>query len=245
MDLPLRAPRNRTGELQLILRLVSQGYTLWTADQIPIGKLQGFVDKWSHYRLLADPAARAYRKKMGRANTHLVLEHGYNALNADESPRGIVRWLMLGTPGRDGLGDGTARPGPVLDATNKVQRIEWMGYQLTRQPKHFTTAEGVVRREISWTWRLPGCRYAEFEALLIEAAKRRDYSLLNQTFAVLCSLPMFAGIRTQVLRLRSETNRMLKKMGGSLLPSLNLPFITMLPIWPEQSRSDKGQRPAD
>ncbi len=231
MNLLLRAPRNRTAELQLILRLVCQGYTLWTADQIPISKLQGFVDKWSHYRLLADPAARAYRKKMGRANTYLVLEHGYNQLNADESPRGIVCWLMLGTPGRDGLGDGTARPGPVLDATNQMQRIEWMGYQLTRQPKHFTTAEGAVRKEVTWTWKLPGRRYSEFEALLIEAAKKMDYSMLNQTFAVLCGLPMFAGVRAQVFRLSVEANRMLKKMGGATLPALDLPFVTMQPIW--------------
>ncbi len=234
MDFKLRAPRNRTAELQLILRLVSQGYTLWTADQIPLSKLQGFIAKWSNYRLFADPAARAYRKKTGRANTHLVLEHIYNGLDTDESPQALVDWMMLGTPGRDGLGAGTAIPGPVLDATNKAQRIEWQGYQLTRQAKYFKTADGTSRREVTWTWRLPGQRYAEYEALLIESAKKRDYPALNQIFGVLCSLPMFAGIRAQVFRLNDETNRMLKKMGGSPMPSLDLPFITMQPIWRDQ-----------
>lgn len=235
MDQPLRAPRNRTAELQLILRLVTQGYTLWTTDRIPIGKLPGFVDKWERYRVQANPAARAYRKQTGRANTHLVLEHRFNELNADAAAKEPLHWLMLGTPGRDGLADDAAHPGPVLDATRKDQHIEWMGYQLTRQAKHYTTGEGQLRKEITWTWRMPGRRYAEWEALLIAAAKKRDYSAINQAFAVLCGLPMFAGIREQVKRLRAETNRMLKKMGGSVLPPLNLPFMTMLPIWPEKN----------
>jgi len=111
MDQPLQAPRNRTAELQLIVRLVSQGYTLWTADQIPLGKLSGFLAKWAHYRLLANPAARAYRKKMGRANTHLVLEHRFNPQEAQTAPHTVINWLMLGTPGREGLGDSTALPG--------------------------------------------------------------------------------------------------------------------------------------
>ena len=231
MDQPLRAPRNRTAELQLILRLVSQGYSLWTADRIPIGKLPGFLAKWEHYRLLAGPAARAYRKQSGRANTHLVLEHRFNELDADAGPKEPIHWLMLGSPGRDGLGDDTAHPGPVLDAGNKEQRIEWMGYQLTRQPKHYQTADGQLRNEVTWTWRLPGRRCAEWEALLVAAAKQRDYPAINQTFAVLRALPMFAGIREQVKRLHVETNCVLKKMGGSMLPPLDLPFMSMLPIW--------------
>lgn len=231
MDQPLRAPRNRTAELQLILRLVSQGYSLWTTDRIPIGKLPGFLSKWEHYRLLADPAARAYRKQTGRANTHLLLEHRFNELDADAGPKEPIHWLMLSTPGRDGLGDDAAHPGPVFDAANKDQRIEWMGYQLTRQPKHYKTADGTLRKEITWTWRLPGRRYAEWEALLVAAAKQRDYPAINQAFTVLSTLPMFAGIREQVRRLHIETNRVLKKMGGSMLPPLDLPFMTMLPIW--------------
>lgn len=230
MDQPLRAPRNRTAELQLILRLVSQGYTLWTADQIPIGKLPGFLVKWERYRQLADPAARAYRKQSGRANTHLVLEHRFNELDTDAGPQTPISWLMLSTSGRDGLGDDAA-PGPVLDAGNKEQRIEWMGYQLTRQPKHYKTADGQLRKEVTWTWRLPGRRYSEWEALLVAAAKQRDYPAINQAFAVLRTLPMFSGVREQVKRLHVETNRMLKKMGGSMLPPLDLPFMTMLPIW--------------
>jgi len=234
MDQPLRAPRNRTAELQLILRLVAQGYTLWTSDQIPISKLPGFLAKWERYRLMADPAARAYRKQTGRANTHLVLEHRFNEPDADAGPREPIHWLMLGTPGRDGLSDAAAHPGPVLDAANKDQRIDWMGYQLTRQPKHYKTADGQLRNEVTWTWRLPGRRYAEWEALLVATAKQRDYSATNQAFAVLRALPMFAGIRQQVKRLHAETNRMLKKMGGSVLPPLNLPVMTMLPLWPEK-----------
>lgn len=197
MDQPLRAPCNRSAELQYILRLVCQGHILWTSDQIPAGKLPSFVKKWESYRLLADPAARAYRKQTGRGSTHLILEHQFNTLDVQAEHHVPVHWLMLGTPGREGLGDDAAHPGPVWDATCKEQRLEWMGYQLTRQPKHFTTRDGLVRTETTWTWRLPGRRYAEWEALLISAAKKRDYPEINKSFAVLKSLPMFAGIRIE------------------------------------------------
>jgi len=241
MDQPLCAPRNRTAELQLILRLVSQGYTLWTADQIPISKLPGFLVKWARYRLLADPAARAYRKQTGRANTHLVIEHRFNDLDAYEGPPKSICWLMLGTVGGDGLGDAAAHPGPIFDATNQGQRIEWMGYQLTRQPKHYKTGDGQLRKEITWTWRLPGRRYAEWEALLVAAAKQHDYQAINQAFTVLRGWPMFAGIRLQVMRLHAETNRVLKKMGGSMLPRPDLPVMTLLPLWPDKKLPTRKQ----
>ena len=236
MDQTLRAPRNRTAELQLIQRLVSQGYTLWTADQIPLGKLPGFIEKWGRYRLLADPAARAYRKQSGRANTHLILEHRFNELDASDGGKETVHWLMLGTLGRDGLGDEQVRPGPVLDATQREQHIQWMGYELVRQPKHYTTSDGKLRHETTWTWRLPATRYREWEALMIAAAKNRDYPAINQALTILAGLPMFAGIREQVKRLHMQTNRMLRKMGASALPPIHLPFMTLLPIWPEQKQ---------
>lgn len=233
MDKALRAPRNRTAEMQLIQRLVSQGYTLWTSDRIPLGSLAGFVAKWQHYRLLADPAARAYRKQTGKANTHLILEHRFNVLDADSAPLEPIQWLMLGTPGREGLGDDTAQPGAVLNARHQAQRIDWMGYQLIRQPKCYTTSDGQVRREVTWTWRLPGHRYREWEALLVAAAKARNYASIRETFAVLHTLPMFAGIREQINRLHAETNKVLEKAGGSVLPPSDLPFMTLHKIWAE------------
>ena len=48
MDRPLRAPRNRTAELQLIQRLVAAGYVFWTSDQIAAEKLPNLVQKWAH-----------------------------------------------------------------------------------------------------------------------------------------------------------------------------------------------------
>lgn len=240
MDQLLRAPRNRTAELQLIQRLVSQGYTLWTTDQIPLGKLSGFIQKWARYRFLANPAARAYRKQSGRANSHLILEHRFNALEVADQASERMQWLMVGTRGRDGLGDDQLHPGLVMDADCRDSHLQWMGYELVWQSKHYTTADGQLRQETTWTWRLPSRRYREWEALLIESAKRRDYAALNQSFGVLCGSPMFAGVRAQVLRLRSETNRMLKKMGGAALPSLDLPFMTLLPIWPVKESVGNG-----
>lgn len=231
MDTPLRAPRNRTAELQLIQRLVGQGYTLWTADQIPLGKLPGFLDKWARYRLQADSAARAYRKQTKRANSYLVLAHQFNALDPLQDAATPIDWLILSTPGKDGLGDGLPSPGKIRTADHREQHVHWMGYELLRQPKSFKDGEGRLRHEVTWTWRIPGIRYREYEALLISLAKARDYAALDRTFDVLKNLPMFAGIRQQVLRLHTETNRMLKKMGGSMLPPLDLPFMTMQPIW--------------
>ena len=229
----MRAPRNRTAELQLIQRLVGRGYTQWTADRIPLGKLSGFLDKWARYRLLADAPARAYRKQTKRANNFLVLGHRFNELNLPQDAATLVDWLMLSTPGKDGLGDGLPSPGKVSIADHREQHVLWMGYELLRQPKSFKDREGRLRHETTWTWRLPGMRYREYEALLISLAKARDYAALRQTFDVLRNLPMLAGIRRQVLDLHTETNRMLKKMGGTTLPPLYLPTTGMLPIWPK------------
>jgi hypothetical protein len=249
MDIPLRAPRNRTAELQLILRLVAQGYVYWTSDQIPKQKLTGFLKKWEHYRLLADPPARSWRKQTGKANTHLVLEHSYNNdcpsnkrnanseskldahSDSETEPTKMLEWILLGSQGKDGLGDAGSKPGVVKNATTKNGRILWMGYELIHQRKSHITAEGRLKTETTWTWRLPSTRFQEWEAHVIESAKQRNYEALQATFGILSRLPMFAGIRSQVYKLHSEANRMLKKFGGKNLTPLALPFATLSKIW--------------
>lgn len=244
MDKPLRAPRNRTAEMQLILRLVSEGYTYWTEDQIPLGKLPDFLMKWSDYRLLADTPARSYRKRRGRANSFLILEHRYRSLDSVRDAKTPVHWLMVSTKGKDGLGDEGAHPGKVRQINATQATLGWMGYELVRQRKHFKEADGRLRSEVTWTWRLPGARYREWEALLINAARQRNEQLIQTTFEILKSLPLFAGIRTQVIRLHQETNRMLKKVGATQMPDLQLPYMTLIPIWDEKPQLAKVRKSA-
>ena len=233
MDMPLKAPRNRTAELQLILRHVAKGYVFWTADEIPLCKLTGFLKKWEHLRILADPPARSWRKRIGRANTHLVLEHLFNGREGVPlSPEMKVRWLLLGAAGRDGLDDSSVpQPGAVLDARTAAGRVLWMGYELVYQRKTFKTADGRLKSDSTWTWRIPVQRYKEWEAHVVCAAKQLDYSALAKTFAILGAFPMFAGIRKQVFQLFSETNKMLRKVGGIPMKKLELPYVTLTRIW--------------
>jgi hypothetical protein len=230
MDIPLRAPRNRTAELQLILRHVAQGYIYWTADQIPKAKLPGFITKWADLRLLADPAARSWRKQSGRANAHIVLAHEMNATEQN-SESDHLHWILLGTAGKEGLTGNGKKPGVIRDATTKEGRIVWKGYELVRQQKTFKTKDGRQKSELTWTWRIVPVRFKEWEAHIHQSAKQRDYAALQQTFGILSRLPLFAGIRSQIEKLHFEANKMLNKVGGNPMPPLKLPFVTLAKIW--------------
>ena len=251
-----KIPKNRTAELLLILRHVSNGHYFWTADEIAVEKLHRLLTKWQHYALTAKPHQRLYRKKTQRASTQLVIGHGYAAGTRPILTDGasaempgvpnpetaempvplatpVTPWIMLGTPGKDGLVDGAATPGAVKDARSRHGRIEWHGYQLVQLPKTYPTAEGKLKTETTWTWRLTATRYREWEAAVVELAKRKETARLQETFAVLARLPMFAGVRQQVFKLHREANKLLGKTQGERLHPLELPFVTMSQLYGE------------
>lgn len=229
MDKPIRIPRHLTALMQHTQRLVTAGHFFWTADRIPVGKLPGFIDKWQpRFHLRANAAARAYRRRTGRASIHLCIHP--DALAADKP---VVEWWMLSTTGKEGLQTSTQSPGEVRDCRTVAGRLRCQDYELLEQPKTFRDKAGKVKTVTTWTWRLTPSRYREWEALLVERAKARDIVGIKQLFDCLRAMPMFAGIRAQVIRLAQEANKMLGKVGVAPVELPNLPAMRMVKLWNE------------
>lgn len=227
MEQSIRIPKNRSALMQALLRHVTAGHYFWTADRIPRDKLTGFVGKWNPvFRLRAEVSARAYRKRTGRASVQLCIS--FELLNADCNE---VEWWMLSTPGKDGLTNSPRLPGKVQDARTLEGRLWYGHYELLEQPKTFIDNAGKSKTITTWTWRLTPMRYREREARLVECAKVRDRKSLMAAIDCLQTLPMFAGIRSQVLRLVMEANKMLRKVGQSDVEIDSLPFMTMISLY--------------
>lgn len=227
MKKPILIPRNLTALMQHMQRLVSCGHYFWTADRIPVVKLAGFAAKWEDkFPLRADAAARAYRKRTGRASVHLCVHP--DALAGDKQE---TDWWMLSTPGKEGLQASGQVPGAVHDCRSLAGRLRCRDYELVEQPKTFEDKSGKVKTVTTWTWRMAPIRYREWEALLVERAKVRDTVEIGRIFECLRMMPMFAGVRSQVIRLAGETNKVLKKVGGKPVELPELPVMRMVRLW--------------
>lgn len=227
MDQPIRIPRNQTALMQHLQRLAMTGHYYWSADHIHKDKLSGLIAKWEPiYRLRGDAQARAYRKRTGKASVHLAIHPEF--LDPGQLD---VCWWMVSTAGKDGLHGSAPLPGPVRDARTQEGRLVCGDYELLQQPKSFTDKTGKRKTMTTWTWRITPLRYREWEALLIERAKQRDRPGVEDALACLRTMPMFAGIRMQVIRLLTETNRMLAKVGGMPVELPRLPVMRMIGLW--------------
>lgn len=261
MDQSIRIPRHQTALMQLMQRLVSCGHVYWTTDRIPVGKLDGFISKWQpSFQLRADAAARAYRKRTGRASVHLLIHPGYLDVSAPAAD-----WWMLSTAGKDGLevagkADGTASvsasrleagrapvgtpihapvrvtnqaPGRVHDGRTLEGRLRIRDYELLEQPKTFLDVTGKKKTVTSWTWRMTPARYRQWEALLVDRALARDRAGIQLICDCLSKMPMFAGVRSQVIRLMEQTNKVLAKVKATPFEITKLPVMRMIHLWQE------------
>ena len=140
---------------------------------------------------------------------------------------------MLSTDGQSGL-HGQKKAGQVRDARTKEGRLQVGEYELVEQNK--TVKSGDKTKQINtWTWQLKKVRYLAWEALLIQQAKNRQTENLKQSLDCLLAMPMFSGIRRQVIRLVAETNKMLVKAGFESIQVPTLPIMRMLKLWDEDA----------
>jgi hypothetical protein len=223
----IRAPRNMTSHLQLLQRLAMTGHVHWCGDSIVPDKVPNLVHKHATLALRADAPARAYRKRTGRASVHLVVSP--DVLKPDTPS---VDWLMLSTDGREGLATVERPPAPVRDLRTTEGRLTLYNGRVELIHVEKLVRNGKRQKKLTtWTWRFTAQRYKELEAWLIDAAKKRDRGRCETKLASLAKMPLFAGIRTQLIALHVETNRMLGKLGVPPLPPLDLPKMRMQKIW--------------
>lgn len=181
----VKIPASKRAAMRVILETVQRGSRFWSAGRVQPEKALGFAEKMARlYHADANAAQRAYAKRMGRANTTVVMFPE----NAE------ILWWLLVTPG-NGLVHEREK---LMDAHDKRSRLIWLDqYELVHEQR--PRSEGGGRH---WTWRLTAQRYAQFDAAMRELAdshgghdRRDDLDALVQA---LMRMPGFHGVRTQV-----------------------------------------------
>ncbi len=142
---------------------------------------------------------------------------------------------MLSTAGKEGLSATGKEPERVADCRTLAGRLRCGDYKLLEQPKTVRDKEGKEKTVTTWTWRISPTRYREWEALLVDRAKVRDLAEIGRIFECLRRMPMFSGIRYQVIRLAAETNKLLGKTGAAPLEMPKLPTMRMQKLWTDGS----------
>lgn len=178
----LRLYRNRTALLQGLLLAVSRGFHWHTSGRIPGEKAIGFAAKLHRqYAALASPQARQMaRVRSGKdvPAARLILHPADDGASFD--------WWLIATSPLDGE--------QLQDARDKRQRLVVADrYELVQMPR--------VGAPPTWTWRLTEDERAALAAAVERDAKRRDPAAIQELVQRLAALPMFSGVRRNVLGL--------------------------------------------
>lgn len=214
----IRIPNRTTAVMQLALLLAQSGHRFWCSDVYQPQHLPKLVAKYP-YRLPRDKPGRAYDRRKGLASVHLIVQA--------EGP--LLRWLMMSTAGRQGLADVTMPPpAKVYDLVFAGQHLIWHGYELLRLPKRLPEGKSIE----TLTWRLQPERLRAHEARLVDRAKHHDRTAVLGHVEALRAMPLFAGIRTQVICLHREAAKVWRKLNPTELPPCpSLPYMVKLPIY--------------
>jgi hypothetical protein len=220
----IKIPKNQTAAMQLLQLYAQSGHVYWMAGVIERKKLVRFLAKLAVLRIDRDAPGRAYDKSKGLASTHLVV------LAADN---GMLKWVLVGTPGKDGLLDSTLPNfGPVYDTRCKGQHLRLAHYELLHAEKRIKQV-----RYTTWTWRIAPQRFKEHEAFIVQLVRRRDIDGLYVELAALAAMPQFSGIRGQVLKLFAETKKLSLKFKLGELAMPTLPYMTRVSIYAEPPKT--------
>jgi len=238
----LKVPRNQTAAMQLIQLYAQSGHVYWTSGIVQRGKLKRFLEKLASYRLDRDKPGRVYDKSRGIASVHLVIL---------DSPDNLLHWVLVSTKGKHGLIDPDApQVGVVQDTRLAGQHLRWLHYELLHAPKvikrtrvikfkqdrdgrlqDVEEARTETVRQTTWSWRMTPARAREHEALIVARAKQRDRPGLSAELQALAMMPLFSGVRGQVLKLYSEAKKLAGKFKLDPLDPPQLPYMVKLPVY--------------
>lgn len=232
----IKVPRNQTAAMQLLQLYVQTGHFYWTTGVVLRSKLRRFIEKLASFRIERDAPGRAYDKTKHIASTHLILL---------DSPDDALIWILVSTSGRYGLADDESpQLGTVKDARLAGQHLTLKHYELLHLEKRIVrirdiqTKQGKILkdrqetvRQTTWTWRMTGARMREHEAFIVALAKQRDSDGLAAELGALAMMPMFSGVRGQVLKLCAEAKKLAGKFKLDPINSPILPMMVKLPIY--------------
>ncbi len=223
----IKLPRTRTAAMQLMQQFAASGHVHYLCGTITREKLRRFLAKLALFDIYRDAPGRAYDRKRGKASVHLVVV----ALDAQ-----TAFWCLLSTPGRRGLADPAASDlGKVRDTRLRGEHLPFLGYELLRQEKRI---EGVAGS--TWTWRLTRQRYDELEAHAVQVARERDLNALETLVVRQSAMPLFSGVRGQVLKLNALARKLASKFGRGEVALPQLPYMVRLPFYGDPPDTVEG-----
>lgn len=238
----IKVPRSQTAAMQLLQLYAQSGHVFWTSGTVERSKLERLVQKLTPFRIERDAPGRAYDKTKRLASTHLVV------LDAEN---GLLPWVLISTAGKGGLSDPEApNIGQVGDTRLAGQHLTWTHYELLHVEKIMTltrdikTKAGLVLKDrkstlrtTTWTWRMTRDKFASHEAFIVSLARQRDSGRLATEVAALAMMPLFSGVRGQVLKLHAEARKLAAKFKCDAPELPQLPCMVKLPIYAETPKT--------
>lgn len=214
----IKLPRSKTAAMLLMQQLATSGHYYYLSGQMPTTKLGRFLPKLEQFGIYRDAPGRAYDRRIRRASVHLVV------VELDDYE---VFWCLLSTAGKGGLADPAAPGlGAVKDSRLRGQHLRFLAYELLeyekRMPKVKTT---------TWTWRIEPTRYVELEAAVVQTVRERDSVAIAAMVERHSAMPLFSGVRGQVLKLNQLAVKLAAKFGKGSISVLELPYMVKQPIY--------------
>lgn len=184
---------------RFLLRMVPKGFHWWVGGVVKDrAKLDQLAEKFSeHYGTDLKPWERAYRKKKGLANTHLVAA----PLPADELEGGYI-WFLIAT---DGVGP-IRENSKLKDAWTNSGRITWNDYVLYESQRHRLEGGGT-----RWSWHIKPEVQKQLDCYVGQLLKTAPHELPG-FLAMQARRPMHHGIRVWLTRLIKRAHQNFTRM---------------------------------
>lgn len=220
----IKLPRSKTAAMLLMQQLATSGHYYHLSGQIPAAKLGRFLPKLEQFGIYRDAPGRAYDRRKRRASVHLVVV---------ELDNHEVFWCLLSTAGKGGLADPAAPSlGAVKDNRLRGQHLRFLAYELLEYEKRMPKVKATT-----WTWRIEPTRYAEFEAAVVQTVRERDSPAIMAMIERHSAMPLFSGVRGQVLKLNQLAAKLAGRFGRVEIELPTLPYMVKRPLYDSPPRT--------
>ena len=204
----MKIPTTKAACLSHLLMLVSTGYRYWTKGEMHYSKAAGFAKKLSDlYPIEATADMRSWAKKTSRYSAFLVM------FPHDKDPTKVMFWL---------LATGGQAPKGFVDIHAREKLSDVLVHPLSWRDQYECVRLERPGKKSAWTWRMQKDYFARLQASAKEAADS-GAPAVKQLFGWLIHMPMFSGIRSQVLELDNVAKATWRKQRKSAYPDPLLP----------------------
>lgn len=220
----IKIPASKAAAMSYLQLLVSTGYRFWTPGEMHVSKVEAFSSKINNlYNVEATQSQRETLKKHGKAACKLVI------YPHDKDKTKVMFWL-LATPGK-----GLIHEREKLSDALKVP-LTWRDQYYLSQIQRDRKQGG----KVTWTWQMQNEYFKDQLAMTKGAADSGDQALLHY-FSLISHMPMFSGIRDQVIALNDYGRKTWFKKRKAEYPQvlpLKLPTMPKIEIFKDLTLKD-------